>query len=319
MRHRLYELQNEMLNVGLLVESIEHGGLTRCKTTSDKGGQKSGWYRIFDDSDLVICVYGDWRTGIRHVWANSDNPRSSEQRLNMDRLIKRVKLEEEQARQSQWAINRINLKSLWHSGSDLRESNSAGKYLSNRGLQIPNSGVLKFHPSLNYWNDGEFVGEFPAMLAAVTTPQGDLVTVHRTFLNDDGHKAPVPTPKKLAPAAGSLSGASIKIGTPTARQDGTLTLGIAEGVETALAASTLFGVPVWSAVAASNLKSFAPPASVKNIYIFADNDLNQVGQKASQELGERLTHQGHVVRIHTPEQAGKDWADILVAKGASHV
>jgi putative DNA primase/helicase len=319
MGSRFYELQNEMLNAGLLVENLELGGLTRCKTTSDKGGQKSGWYRMFDDVDQVTCVYGDWRTGMRHIWTSSDKPRSPEQHLNMNRLIERVKLEEEQARQNQWTINRINLKTLWHSGSELRESNSAGKYLLNRGLQIPNSGVLKFHPSLNYWSDGDFVGEFPAMLAAVTNPTGDLVTVHRTFLTDDGHKAPVPTPKKLAPAAGSLRGASIKIGTPTARQDATLNLGIAEGVETALAASKLFGVPVWSAVSASNLKSFSPPASVKNIYIFADNDLNQVGQKASQELGERLTHAGHVVRIRTPEQAGKDWADILVAKVASHV
>ena len=187
----LNELKHEMHSAGLVVNQLVTGKLTRCKTGGDKGANQSGWYRLFDDSDLLTCVYGDWRTVIRYVWKNSDKPRTTEQRLNMNRLIERAKLEAEQAQQSQWAINKINLNALWHSASEVRESNSAGKYLLNRGLQIPSSGVLKFHPSLNYWNGSEFVGEFPAMLAAVTSPTGGLVTVHRTFLTDDGYKAPV--------------------------------------------------------------------------------------------------------------------------------
>ena len=314
----LYNLKTVMLDAGLMVNQLVAGKLTRCKTNDDKGGNKSGWYRMFDNSDLVTCVYGDWRTGIRHVWTNSDKPRTTEQRLNMNRLIERAKLEADQAQQSLWAINRINLNALWHSGSVVRESNSAGKYLLNRGLQIPNSGVLKFHPNLNYWNGSEFIGEFPAMLAAVTSPTGELITVHRTFLTDDGHKAPVPTHKKLAPATGLLRGASIKLGTPTNKIDGELGLGIAEGIETALAAYTLFDVPVWSTVSASVLKSFAPPQAVKNIYIFADNDMSQVGQTAAQELGERLTREGFTVRIFTPKFVGQDWADVLKLEGANN-
>ena len=74
----LNELKHEMLGAGLMVNQLVAGKLTRCKTNDDKGANQSGWYRIFDNSDLVTCVYGDWRTGIRHVWTNSDKPRTTE-------------------------------------------------------------------------------------------------------------------------------------------------------------------------------------------------------------------------------------------------
>ena len=49
-----------------------------------------------------------------------------------------------------------------------------------------------------------------------------------------------------------------------------LFLGIAEGIETALAASYRFGVPVWSAI----LESWEPPTGVKRMIVFGDNDEN---------------------------------------------
>ncbi|MFQ7479504.1 MAG: toprim domain-containing protein, partial [Parasutterella excrementihominis] len=53
---------------------------------------------------------------------------------------------------------------------------------------------------------------------------------------------------------------------------------ISEGIETALSASELFGVPVWSVVAAFNFRNFVPPKSVRRIIIFGDSDKNFIGQ-----------------------------------------
>lgn len=57
-------------------------------------------------------------------------------------------------------------------------------------------------------------------------------------------------------------------------------LGIAESVETALAATALFGVPCWSVLNAGRLEGWEPPEGVTEVVIFGDNDLNSVGQAA---------------------------------------
>ena len=54
-------------------------------------------------------------------------------------------------------------------------------------------------------------------------------------------------------------------------------LGLAEGIETALAAHEIFGIPVWAAISANGVLSFEPPHSVKRLEIFGDNDSNFVG------------------------------------------
>lgn len=316
MNHRI-ELIRAMQASGLLVEHIEAGRLIRCKTADDKGLQKSGWYRLFDDADLTTCVYGDWRSGSRDVWTGGSKPQTPQQRASARRLIEQARRERQQEQARQWAANRIKLMTLWNSAAPITSSDPVSRYLINRGLTVPDTSVLRYHPGLNYWHDGQCIGQFPAMLAAVTSPTGELITVHRTFLTHDGQKAPVPTVKKLCSPAGAMAGASIKIGTPVTRPDGRLGLGIAEGIETSLAAALLFGVPVWAGVSAHGLASFTPPPSVRTVYAFADNDESQTGQKAAVQLAKRLTRQGFTSRIHTPSAIGTDWADKLTSRGAT--
>lgn len=310
-------LIHAMQGAGLLVEHIEAGRLIRCKTADDKGQQKSGWYRLFDDADLATCVYGDWRNDSRGVWVGGDKPQTPAQHAAAKRLIKQAQRERQQEQARQWVANHAWLMALWNSAAPMTDSDPAGQYLINRGLDVPASGVLRYHAGLDYWHDGQCIGQFPAMLAAVTSPQGELISVHRTFITEAGHKAPVPTVKKLCPSAGPMAGATIKLCTPATRPDGRIGVGIAEGIETAVAASILFGVPVWAGVSAHGLASFTPPPAVRNVYIFADNDVSQTGQKAAAQLAERLTRQGFTARIHTPPAIGSDWADELIAREAT--
>jgi putative DNA primase/helicase len=69
-----------------------------------------------------------------------------------------------------------------------------------------------FPSRLGYYADRRLVGRHPAILAQVTGQGGDAVTLHRTYLTVDGHKAPVDAPKKLMrhPSARQLTGGAIR-------------------------------------------------------------------------------------------------------------
>ena len=157
------------------------------------------------------------------------------------------------------ALNRV-----WQQSLDPTDRRAAPlrTYLSRRGLSGArlDGEVVRFHPALGYWqrndrNETELVGRFPAMVALVTGADGMPVTVHRTYLTADGRKAPVPEPKKLMGYAGHrLVGGAIRLAAAGP------VLGVAEGIETALAVHLRTGMPVWSAISAGLLARLEPPA-----------------------------------------------------------
>lgn len=98
------------------------------------------------------------------------------------------------------------------------------------------------------------------------------------------------------------------------------TLGIAEGVETALSAAQIFEIPVWAALNTSLLRRWTPPEGVRHVYIFGDNDRNYAGQAAAYYLAQRLAMDQRLdvsVSVHIPVQEGFDWNDIL-QRGDNH-
>ena len=77
-------------------------------------------------------------------------------------------------------------------------------------------------------------------------------------------------------------------------------VGVAEGIEDALSAWVLWGLPTWATLGTSGLRSFEPPDDVREILILADRDENEAGQTAALELGDRLEEKGVAVRIRVP-------------------
>lgn len=146
-------------------------------------------------------------------------------------------------------------------------------------------------------------------MAEIVNSEGDRVSLHRTYL-DKGRKAPVKAVKKVL--GKELSGCAVRL----AETDESGVLGLAEGIETALSASELFGVPVWSVVAAFNFRNFVPPKSVRRIIIFGDSDKNFIGQReayaGAAEIKQR--HPDIEVEVRLPEQSGSDWNDVLMAQ-----
>lgn len=181
---------------------------------------------------------------------------------------------------------------------------AVSKYLELRGLEP--SGQTR-QAKVRYWEDGQPQGLYDAMVHKVTGADGKPLTFHVTYL-DDGKKAEVPTQRKLLPAVGPLAGAAIRL----AKED--VVMGIAEGVETALAASVLHAVPVWSAINTTLLEKFEPPEVCKVLWIFGDSDKSFAGQKSAYVLAERMVKKGLEVHVMLPPM-GEDWNDVLLGKG----
>jgi putative DNA primase/helicase len=143
------------------------------------------------------------------------------------------------------------------------------------------------------------------MLALFVGPDRAKHTIQYTYLDSNGRKAEVPKPRKLAPAQIPHGGA-VRLA-PSAD-----TMGIAEGVETAMAASKLFDVPVWSALSAGGMLKWQPPITARNIIVFGDNDANCTGQAAAWSLAHRLNIEGLRAEVRIPDLEG-DWNDVLGA------
>lgn len=195
------------------------------------------------------------------------------------------------------------IKETWQQSRPFYVNDAVGQYLKRRLGFVPEGLGLRCHPGLDYYEGTEKVGNFPAMIAAVWL-NDRVVGLHRTFLTNDGHKAPVPSPKKLLTCVESIAGAAIRLG-PAAP-----VMGVAEGIETALAAGAAFAMPVWATISANGMDSFEPPVGTEHVEIFADHDVNGTGQLAAFKLLNRLALRSHITgAVHIPPMPGTDWAD----------
>ena len=274
------------------------------------GPRKSGWAKLF--SDGLGGVFGCYKQNLSSHWSARENQTPGELAA-MRQQMHLAAREREAEQRVQWVKNAAKNAALWAESEPAGEAVS--RYLAARGLAdwcIP--ACIRQHSGLVYWHtddDGEIqnMGRFPAMLAAITGSDGKLLAIHRTYLGD-GCKADVPTPKKLTAASGSLAGACIRL----AGQRGGV-LGIAEGIETAAAASLGSGLPVVAAYCSGALSAFHWPRGVERLVVFADND--PAGQQAAAVLAQRADKAGLSNKTLTPSKPGSDWADVY-QEGSRH-
>lgn len=165
-------------------------------------------------------------------------------------------------------------------------------------------------PSLEYYDDGKMAVKTPAMVHSVRAPDGSPATLHVTYLDGAG-KALVNSPKKMLPPCKDWKGGAIRL-YPVAGD----VIGIAEGIETAMACHQFSGLPVWAAVTADNLAEFVPPDGIREVIIFGDNDESLTGHAVSYALARKLKAKKYEVSVAIPEEIG-DWADRWEANHAS--
>ena len=172
-------------------------------------------------------------------------------------------------------------------------------YLRARGLADPGCPDLLFHPDLP---DFDTRRGWPGLIALPRLVDGTRAPgIHRTFLMDDG-SAKAPAGKKML---GSVADAAVRLFAMPA--DGHL--GIAEGIETALAAHALFGTAVWAALSADGLARFRWPEGTTRVTIYAD--AGDAGRQAAATLSDRLNRADIPNEIVVPLH-GDDFNDDLL-------
>lgn len=172
-------------------------------------------------------------------------------------------------------------------------------YLRTRGLSDPGSPDLLFHPDLP---DFDSRRGWPGLIALARFANGDRAPgIHRTFLLDDG-SAKAPAGKKML---GTVKDAAVRLfPMPEGGH-----IGIAEGIETALAAHVLFGTSVWAALSADGLARFQWPEGTTRITIYAD--AGDAGRQAASALSDRLNKADIANEIVLPLH-GDDFNDDLM-------
>lgn len=311
-------------------------GFRLFKDADLTGGGVSNSCGIFSDGFNLLMWVNDWKFPETHdavfEWLNGVETKSVKTECKPNKKDITSNAANAQKR-------RVLLNKLWSESHRLErvEADIAMSYLAKRRCfplpwSIPD---LAFHESLQYRMKGEKSRLFPGLVAVVRDSAGHGVSLHRTFLSLDGNKAPVDKPKRLMPVPddATLSGGAIRLQPADWRGE---VIGVAEGIETALAVSCATHMVCWSTMSSTLLANFLPPQWVKKVVIWADRDREKIiikngeptdvgsaGQRAAYKLQEKLWRKGVEAEIRLPPasplvltQKSIDWADMYAKYGA---
>ncbi|MGK4413840.1 DUF7146 domain-containing protein [Raoultella ornithinolytica] len=189
---------------------------------------------------------------------------------------------------------------------DLRGTSGAA-YLSQRGIvKLPAE-------SIRFCDRQRHAGRvFQALYALATDDKAELCYLHQTLLDGD-KKANIDSAKRLKSLqednyldhARSVAIRMFPIST---------TIGIAEGIETALSCHQVYGVNTWAVINSSFMKKFRVPAGVKHLVIFADTDMHSAtGHAAAFECAHaNLLAKNDLVKVSIRWPDSGDFNDMLM-------
>ncbi|WP_411368854.1 toprim domain-containing protein [Escherichia coli] len=150
-----------------------------------------------------------------------------------------------------------------------------------------------------------------AIYALATDDKGELCYLHRTLLDGEKKAQRGGSAKKMMKLQEDsyleyAKSVAIRL-FPVAS-----TLGIAEGIETALSCHQITKCHTWATMNTAFMKKFRVPAGVKNLIIFADADANAAGHAAAFECAAANLHAKNdleSVSVRWPAQG--DFNDLL--------
>ncbi|HEC2095422.1 TPA: toprim domain-containing protein [Klebsiella oxytoca] len=183
----------------------------------------------------------------------------------------------------------------------------ADSYLKGRGINsLPAESV-------RYCDKQPVDGKnLQAIYALATDDKGELCYLHRTLLDGDKKAQTGGSAKKMMKLQEDsyleyAKSVAIRL-FPVAS-----TLGIAEGIETALSCHQITKCHTWATMNTAFMKKFRVPAGVKNLIIFADADSNAAGLAAAHVCAEanlKAKNDLETVSVRWPKQG--DFNDLLI-------
>ena len=300
-----------LLEMGLPASALtgKHGPCPMC------GGEDRFRYDNKDQRGTYICNSCGAGDGLKLALEFSGRP-YREVCDRIDDLLGNIKPDTPNRAPMTDDQRREALRRIYSATKPVQPGDLAHVYLTGRGVdEVIYPEALRFGPAVP---DGE--GGVRPCLVAMVGVHGDMmpngaqryVTMHRTFLKPDGSgKAEMQSPRKLMPGE-VPEGACVMLSRFTGGA-----LGIAEGIETAMSASGLYGLPVWAAINSTMLAKWTPPEGCDEVAIFGDNDAKFGGQSAAFSLAHRLAVKGLTVTVNIPSQPGEDFNDIFLARKVS--
>lgn len=214
------------------------------------------------------------------------------------------------------ADKREAMASVWARARPLDGEDLASRYLKSRNIDLPiYPAALRFLSDMPFYPDGGGMRLLPCMLAKFAAADGKSAILHRSFLEEPGRRATGIKKGVLMPGVVPPGGA-VRMG------EASETMGVAEGLETAMAASILHNLPVWACLSTTGLMKWEPPDLCRHVLIFGDVDPKFGGQMAAYALAHKLAaRRGFVVDTRFPDpdyapvDANKvDWADVLQSR-----
>lgn len=200
---------------------------------------------------------------------------------------------------------------LWNKGRAV-QGTLAEEYLNKRGIKGPWPQDIRYLSSFKDHSSGQ---EFPCLMAAARSVDGEIRAVQLTFLDPEtAGKADIPIQKK---SFGVLKGSFVTLqkgleGDPVF---------VAEGLETALSLKQA-KIPgtIKASLGLSNIKRLEPKDPTTPIVICADHDAPD--SQATKSLGKTvfsLQERGVKVTVIKPDNLSDDFNDVLKKGGAQKV
>jgi putative DNA primase/helicase len=243
-----------------------------CPACGRGGRDKSAGLKVEADRAVMHC----FRCGLVQSF------RSERTTVRRGPCIKRQQVQQ-RTTLSDWGH------ALWGRTHEL--SGVALDYLKHRHCVIPPVyGDLRWHPALKH--PSGYTG--PALVALITDIHtNEALSLHRTWITATG-KADIDQPRLVLVNHATTNGI-IRLWPD---EEVGHTLGLAEGIETALSLAW-FGYPVWSTIDAGHLGKFPLLKGITQLVIAQDND--PAGIAAATACGQRWADAGKWV-IATQQQ-----------------
>ncbi|HCQ53233.1 MAG TPA: hypothetical protein DIV82_03735 [Brevundimonas diminuta] len=189
---------------------------------------------------------------------------------------------------------------LWDDSRPIGPGSLASRYLARRAISFDRIGAsgLRHHPRapLSVYRSGGATR--PALVAAITSPVGELTAVEVTYLAANGDRdARVRTSRKMVGLF--PPGSAVRLASDAE------VMVVGEGVMSVLSASAHTGLPAWALLSARNLSLWSPPGRTRRVVVAADR--GPPGEAAADILLNRLRSLGVDGALALPPGDAEDW------------